>query len=170
MTFKTRRLEIRPLSDQDEDAVICLVTDDTVAQTYMLPELKNREAAAAFFQRLKKLSHTEGRYASGVYLGDDLIGILNETHVSDGCIELGYAYLPRYHNQGCATETLQGAIGYFFAQGFEEVVTGAFETNRASIRVMEKCGMRLLERQENIIYRGANHRCVYYAAAHETEQ
>ena len=45
---------------------------------------------------------------------------------------------------------------------FLEIITGAFEENTASIRVMEKCGMRKAAAEEDITYRGRNHHCVYY--------
>ncbi len=45
---------------------------------------------------------------------------------------------------------------------FTVVKTGAFTENIASIRVMEKCGMRRFDETEEIEYRGKNHTCVYY--------
>ena len=81
----------------------------------------------------------------------------------DDRIELGYAILPRFHNQGICTEAMRIAIGYCFAHGFREVVAGAFEENLASIRVMVKNGMGKLERYDKIDYRGKTYTCVYYA-------
>lgn len=49
-----------------------------------------------------------------------------------------------------------------FQMGYKQVITGAFEENIASRRVMEKCGMILTESEEKIEYRGKVHRCVYY--------
>lgn len=163
MYFKTKRLEVRSLSDADREAVIDLLTDDTVKQTYMVPDFRSREDAAKLFQRLRDLSLREGRYVAGIYLDGAFIGLLNETEVSGSSIELGYAILPRFHNHGYGTEALTGAIACLFEHGFDRVVAGAFEENRASIRIMVKSGMTKQEKQDEIEYRGKVHRCVYYS-------
>ena len=163
MQFKTQRLEVRHLSEEDRDAVIDLLTDDRVKEFYMVPDFSPREEAAKLFHRLKELSQQEERYVAGIYLDDSFIGILNETEIKDKSIELGYAILPRFHNCGYCTEALTAAIQYLFNRGFEEVAAGAFEGNEASFRVMVKSGMKKLQHQDEIEYRGAVHRCVYYA-------
>lgn len=163
MYIKTERLELKPISPESLDALVELLTDDVVKQTYMVPDFPNREEAEKLAERLTTLSEQEGCYVAGIYYGDSLIGILNETESVDDQIEVGYAILPRYHNQGYCTEALRGAIGYFFDQGINEVLAGAFAENTASIRVMIKSGMKKLDRRDEIEYRGRVHRCVYYS-------
>lgn len=163
MYFKTKRLEVKPISTGDREAMIDLLSDDLVKQTYMVPDFPSRKDAAKLFERLKALSLDESRYVAGIYLDQAFIGILNETEVSGSSIELGYAILPQFHNHGYGTEALAGAIAYLFAQGFEEIVAGAFEENPASIRIMVKNGMLKLDHQDEITYRGKVHRCVYYS-------
>ena len=163
MNFNTERLEIKPFSDEDREAVIDLVTDHFVKQTYMLPDFASREDAIPLFERLKGLSQGDDRLVSGIYLGGAFIGFMNEVEIKDKCIELGYAILPKYHNCGYCTEALTGAIPYLFQLGFDEVIAGAFEGNEASFRVMIKSGMEKLEHQDEIEYRGKVHRCVYYS-------
>lgn len=163
MYIKTKRLELKPISRDSLNALVELLTDDVVKQTYMVPDFPNRWEAEKLAQRLITLSEQEGRYVAGIYYRDSLIGILNETESTDDRIEVGYAILPRYHHQGFCTEALQGAIGYFFAQGINEVLAGAFAENTASIRVMIKSGMTKLDRRDEIEYRGRVHRCVYYS-------
>jgi len=160
--FQTDRLEVRPFMACDRDNVINLFMDPVVKQTYMLPDFSAREEAGKLFERLMDLSQKEGRYVAGICLEDQCIGILNETEVSGESIELGYAMLPEYHNCGYCTEALAGAIEWLLERGFRGVVTGAFEENLASTRVMEKCGMERLEKQDEIEYRGKVHSCVYY--------
>ena len=163
MRYITKRLEIGAISDADREAVIDLVTDDLVKQTYMLPDFASREDAIPLFERLKKLSLGNDRLVGGIYLNGAFIGFLNEVEIQDKRIELGYALLPKFHNRGYCTEALKGAIEHLFNQGFEEVVAGAFEGNDASFRVMIKSGMQKQEYQDEIEYRGKVHRCVYYA-------
>lgn len=154
---------LAPLSDRDVEQVISILTDDTVKKTYMLPDFPSRVEAEKLFFRLKELSRQEGRYVRGVYLGETLIGFLNDVEINGNSVELGWVIHPDYHNKGYATRAVKRAVEELFALGDAEVVAGAFAENPASIRVMEKCGMTLLDKTEEIEYRGVVHRCVYYA-------
>ncbi len=163
MHFKTARLEMKPISADDREAVLDLLTDSTVSKTYMLPEYQTREAAEPLFLRLVELSKDDSRYVAGVYLDGHFIGMMNETERKDTQIEMGYAFLPAYYNQGYATESFNGAIAYLFSHGFATVLAGAFSENAASMRVMEKCGMTRQDYTDTIDYRGITHTCIYYA-------
>ena len=163
MNFRTRRLSIQPIRPKDQEAVMDLLTNETVGKTYMLPQYQTREEAEPLFQRLMQLSQDTTRYVAGVYLEDRFIGLINETEIKEKQIEMGYAFLPEYYNRGYATESYLGAIKYLFHQGFETILAGAFSENPASLRVMEKCGMARLENTDEIEYRGVTHTCIYYA-------
>ena len=163
MQFDTRDLEVKPFSPEDREAIIDLLTDGEVAKTYMVPDFDSREAAGKLFDRLLTLSRQEGRYVAGIFLEGVCIGILNETEISGSTIELGYAIRSQFHNRGYGTQVLAGAIDYLLAHGFGEVLTGAFEENLPSIRIMVKCGMTKIPKQEEISYRGRTHHCVYYS-------
>lgn len=165
MKFRTERLEVRPMTLADREAILDLLTDETVGRTYMLPEYKSREAAEPLFHRLLELSNDGTRYVAGVYLNGIFIGMMNETEIKGRQIEMGYAFLPAFYNRGYATEALKGAIDYLLRSGFETVLTGAFSGNPASIRVMEKCGMKRADHTDEIEYRGVTHTCVYYAVS-----
>ena len=162
MHFKTERLEVRPMTPEDREDILDLLTDETVGKTYMLPEYKYREEAEPLFLRLVELSRDEKRYVAGVYLDGRFIGMMNETEIKDKQVEMGYAYLPAYYNRGYATEAFSGAIRYLLNHGFETVLAGAFSENPASLRVMEKCGMEKQDYTDEIDYRGVTHTCIYY--------
>jgi len=164
MEFQTNRLQIKPISLNDKASVLDLLTNEIAGKTYMLPAFKSREEAQPLFQRLVQLSQDESRFVAGVYLDGQLIGMMNDVERKDKQIEMGYVYLPAYYNRGYATEAFRGAINYLFAHGFETVVAGAFAANRASLRVMEKCGMVKQDYTDDIEYRGVTHTCIYYAA------
>ena len=165
MYFKTNRLEIRPISPADKEDVLDLVTSEIVGKTYMFPKYQSRTEAEPLFRRLVELSKDESRYVAGVYLNDRFIGMMNDVERKDGQVEMGYAYLPPYYNQGYATEAFRGAIDYLLEHGFETVVAGAFIENPASLRVMEKCGMTKQNYTDEIEYRGVTHTCIYYAVS-----
>ena len=162
MYVKTTQLELKPIDPRGQEHRVALLTDEQVKQTYMGPDFSCREEAEALARRLMALSEGQ-RLVAGIWLEEELVGILNETEVLGDRIELGYAILPQYHNRGIATEALRGAVEYCFAKGFREVTAGAFEENIPSIRVMEKCGMEKTGLTENIEYRGRTHLCVYYS-------
>lgn len=167
MRFNTTRLEIGPIGQADREAVLDLLTDKTVAKTYMLPDYQSRIEAEPLFQRLVLLSGDESRYVAGVYLDGTFIGMMNDVEIKGTQIEMGYAYLPAYYNRGYATEAFRGAISYLLDHGFTTVVAGAFSENPASLRVMEKCGMVKQDYTDEIEYRGNTHTCIYYAAQKE---
>ena len=156
------RLILGPLSDIDEDAMIRILTDDTVKKTYMVPDFTSQEQTQKLFLRLKELSRSQERFVRGIYVEEHLVGMINDVGIDGRRIELGYVIHPDHHNRGYCTEALKKAIEELFCEGFEEILAGAFAENAASIRVMEKAGMQRSERSEEIEYRGEVHRCVYY--------
>ena len=162
--IKTKRLTIMRMRECDMEAALDLLTNHIVKQTYMLPDFEKREDAIPLFRRILELSQGEKRYVRGIYLNDYLIGYSNEVEINDKSIELGYLIHPDYHGQGYMTEALTALIPDLFARGFDEVVCGAFEENPASLRVMAKAGMMLLEKSDELEYRGKTHRCIYYSA------
>ena len=163
MNFKTRRLEVRAMTQEDKEAILDLLTNEIVGKTYMLPAYQSRLEAEPLFRRLVELSGDESRYVAGVYLDDQFIGMMNDTEIKGKQVEMGYAYLPAFYNRGYATEAFQGAITHLFDHGFETVVAGAFSENAASLRVMEKCGMVRQDYTDEIEYRGVTYSCIYYA-------
>ena len=163
MRFTTERLEIKPISLEDKENVIDLLTDKIAGKTYMLPPFQSREEAIPLFERLVQLSNDESRFVAGVYLDGRFIGMMNDVEVKGKQIEMGYVYLPAYYNCGYATEAFRSAIGYLLDHGFDTVLAGAFQENPASLRVMQKCGMIKQDYTDEIEYRGVNHTCIYYA-------
>ena len=58
-------------------------------------------------------------------------------------IEVGYRFLKEHWGQGYATESARASIAYGFGEvGLERIVAVALESNVASRRVLEKCGLR----------------------------
>ena len=149
---------------QEEHCPVMLeiLTHPQVNKTYMLPDFEHREDAAPLFERLMKMSQESTKYVRAIDLDGDLIGFVNQVEVENSTIELGYVIHPDFHGRGCMTQALQLAFPELFCLGYEEVITGAFSTNTASIRVMEKCGMTKLSKTDEIEYRGITHTCVYY--------
>lgn len=164
MYVTTKRLELRPFRESDRDAGVRLLMDAQVKRTYMLPDFENAEKAETLFRRLVELSRQEDRCVAAISLDGELIGFLNDVEMVEDSVELGYVIHPDHWGRGYMTEALNAAIAELFRRGFRQVITGAFDSNRASLRVMEKCGMEKLDKTDSIDYRGKRHNCVYYAA------
>ena len=150
------------IQQKDESATLDILTNDTVKQTYMLPDFESGDAAVQLFRKLMLMSQNPDFYVRGIYKNETLIGMVNHTEMDSDSIELGYVLHPDYHNRGYMTQALQAAIQELFQLGYRTVITGAFETNLPSIRVMEKCGMKKTEKTDTVPYRGKTHLCVYY--------
>ena len=162
MRIKTDRLRLRPMEEQDMEQLLALLKNDVIKQTYMIPDFPSEEAAIRLAQRFIALSQGEEKLVVGIALEGRLIGFLNETEKTDGCIEVGYALHPDYSGRGYMTEAFAAVIHSLLESGVSCVTAGAFEENAASIRVMEKCGMKRSDRTETVAYRMKEHRCVYY--------
>ena len=167
--LKTARLVIKPFAAEDRERLSALLLNGDIKKTYMLPDFATPEQLEKMMDNFARLSHDEGRFLRGVYDADGLVGFVNDVEMvnryAGGYIELGYVIHPDCWGRGYATEMLGAVIGVMSREGFATVRTGAFSENPASMRVMEKCGMRRIALTEEIEYRGQNHHCIYYEIA-----
>nr|AMP50866.1 acetyltransf_3 [uncultured bacterium] len=162
-SIQTQRLTLKPYDASDLPALEALLTNADIKKTFMIPDFASPEKLRAMAEKLLEFSLSDAHFERGIYLGDTLIGFINDVEISGGDIELGYVIHPAWQGRGYATEALQAAISTLFHAGFTRVMTGAFEGNAASIRVMRKCGMVKLEKEDDIQYAGKTQHCVYYA-------
>ena len=160
--ISTPRLCLGPIGDNQEKAVMDLLTNQEIGRTYMVPDFTSREQVYRVYDAFRRLSRAEDRFVYGIYREETLVGLLNDVGMENGCIELGYVIHPDYKNRGYATEALAAAMNALFDMGFSRVRTGAFPENLPSIRVMEKCGMVRLKETETLEYRGKTYDCVLY--------
>jgi RimJ/RimL family protein N-acetyltransferase len=76
---------------------------------------------------------------------DSLVGMIELSHLSltDRCAELGYWIAPEFRGHGYATEASRAMCDVgFSALKLHRIEARAFARNRASIRVLEKAGLR----------------------------
>ncbi|MBP3452172.1 MAG: GNAT family N-acetyltransferase [Clostridia bacterium] len=163
-TIHTPRLTLRPLSPTDEDALLALLRHPAVGETYMVPDLSDPQTAQRLFQRIMTLSHDDTHFVRAIDLQGQLIGLINDTEIIGPTMELGWAIHPDHQGRGYCTEAVTTALQALFAQGYTEITAGAFPTNLASLRVMQKCSMTPLSKREAVVYRGRTHNCIFYAA------
>lgn len=67
-------------------------------------------------------------------------------------LELGYSIVPAYQGRGYATEMAQALISWGLTQaGIKRVIASCDNNNQASIRVLEKAGLKRLGEQQHKI-------------------
>lgn len=155
---------LRPILPEDRERMLDILTSEKVNKTYMLPDYECREDAVQIFHHLMEMcEECDVEYVRAIADEEGMVGFLNHQQINNFSIELGYVIHPDFHGKGYMTAALQLAIEELFDMGYHEVTAGAFSTNAASIRCMEKCGMEPMEKTEEIEYRGAKHTCVYYS-------
>jgi len=162
-----KQICLRSFLPEDQEQILDILTDDTVNKTYMLPAFTDRTDAVPLFERLIHLSNDKNRYVRCISTDGKAIGFINDVVSKNGKIELGYVIHPSEQRKGYMTAALKTAISELFAAKYETVICGAFEENAASIRVMEKSGMKRTPETEIIEYRNEAHTCVYYAITKE---
>ena len=132
-TIETKRLRIYPAAQEQMEAIIAAETDG---------ELKK-----AYTEMLEGcLRHPDQWQWYAMWM----IELRDRTHIGDMCFkgldancvaEIGYGILEEYQGQGYATEAVDATVAWALKQ--PEVVCVEAETepdNRASQRVLEKCG------------------------------
>lgn len=161
--IETKRLVLKGLTSDDEFDFIELSKDPLIKKTYMIYDFENHEHEVKYFNRIKDLTNLYNHYSYGIFLNNKVIGFINDVFIEEKVVEVGYFISPKEWNRGYATEALKAYIAMLFRIGFERIEAGFFEGNEGSKRVMEKSGMKLINKQEKIEYLGQSHNCIYYA-------
>lgn len=110
--------------------------DEAEALPLFVRELERDPASAEWGQHL--FIHTTDRAIAG---GAGWKGRPDPT----GTVEIGYGVVPSYQRQGYATEGVRALVVWAFAHPeVRRVIADCRQDNPASIRVLEKLGMRRL--------------------------
>ena len=94
----------------------------------------------------RQIAHHD-EHGFGMWTGEldgEPIGAAGLQHLEGGPeVEVGYRFLKEHWGRGYATESARASIAYGFDEvDLDRIVAVALETNVASRRVLEKCGMR----------------------------
>jgi len=147
MRLETERLELRSVTPADAALLQELYSNPEVRR-YLPPrphpmtldearELverrMEREAERGFAALLISLKNT------GEFVGSGGVQVVKDT--SD--VEIAYHFLPSAWGKGYATEAATAVLEFAFNKvGLEEIVGVAYSDNTASLKVLEKIGMR----------------------------
>lgn len=145
----TERLELRPFVDDDLDALFDMQSDEAMTR-YLYWGPRSREEVLVDLERIKQFTaiDDEGdaiRVAavlpgSGAVIGDIALWRTSRAHAQG---EIGYVIHPAHQRHGYATEACEALLRVGFeVSGLHRIVASADARNVASIRVMERLGMR----------------------------
>lgn len=155
-TLETERLILRPWSLDDIDALHQIWTDPQVRRYLWDDEVISSQRVAAAVEDGVAAANRNG---VGLWCvlpkpASALAGFCGFRYIDDASeIELLYGLLPDYWGQGLATEAARAALAYGFdAALFTRVYVRTDAPNRASVRVMERLGMKF-ERETRLAAR-----------------
>lgn len=149
----TERLRLRPIDEYDLDELVALDADSEVTR-YVSSE-SPPDAAKFRDEILPRWNATFASSPFGFFAAldrtkdEDFLGWfhLRPDGPDESVLDLGYRLKRSAWGKGLATEGARALVAWGFS--FPEItrITGhCLEANRASARVLEKCGMRLASR------------------------
>ena len=164
--LETDRLLIRKFTPVDLDKLIELRSDEEVIKYLGGKKFQNPEAIA---KRLKIYIDCYEKFGFGVsamiwketgeMFGWSGLQPLEET----GEIEVGYGMIKEFWGKGIGFECALAWLEYGFERaGLERIVAVASPENKASWRIMEKCGMKYEKTETHY-----GEECVFYAISRD---
>jgi RimJ/RimL family protein N-acetyltransferase len=141
LRLTTERLVLRPPTLDDLDAWHAIYLDAEEVW-FGAPRSSLDENRAKLERQIAH--HEEHGYGMWtVELTGEPIGAAGLQHLEGGPeVEVGYRFLKEHWGRGYATESALVSIAYGFEEvGLERIVAVALESNLASRRVLEKCGL-----------------------------
>ena len=144
MRLTTERLVLRPPTLDDLDAWQAIYVDAEEVW-YGEPRSSLDENRGKLERQIAHFAeHGFGMCAVDLAASGETIGAAGLQHLEGGPeVEVGYRFLNGHWGQGYATESARASVAYGFDEvGLERIVAVALESNVASRRVLEKCGLR----------------------------
>jgi ribosomal-protein-alanine N-acetyltransferase len=174
--IKTYRLTLKPLQVEHAEGLFPVWSDtDVVRFTYMrlVKDVKGCEQTIRNMLESGRRREDAGPYT--VFSGDTVIGLVGAVRTSweSGEHELYYHLGKPHWGNGYATEAARAVIGHVFSTPLVHRISAEVVTaNARSIRVLEKCPMKLEGRQRGKFFKDGIYRdlFLYSLLRYEWEQ
>lgn len=146
--LRTERLELRTVLDEDIDRILEYRNQPQVTRWLLRTEVD----PVSFRAEWRRAAEDPDDHSVAVTLDGVVIGTVS-LEVVDGMgqpgmpprteAQLGYVFDPAYGGHGYATEAVAATVAYAFdGLGVRRITAGCFADNLASVRILEKVGMR----------------------------
>lgn len=142
--IKTKHLGLRFIRKEDIDYLEELDKDPAVAKFFPEGTLNNEEIKA-FINRCLTTCENKNLPCFVIFKlkSDEFAGEGYFDQLKSGEIKVGYLFHKKYWNRGYATEVLQALLDWAKTHiDTDYIIAYADKKNLASLRVMEKCGMK----------------------------
>lgn len=135
MELRTERLLLRPLRDDDADAIVAALGDFEVTRYLTVVPFPYAQADARAWIGLQQPAVPGEAHFAIELPGQGMVGAIGIAK------ELGYWLDRRYHGRGIMTEAGAGVLDWHFSMLPDDVVhSGAHVGNAASLGVQHKLG------------------------------
>lgn len=146
MVLNAEELVIRSYDQKDSKKVYQVINDPYLYETTLqIPYPYPEDQVEAWLYMIQKNSEHQRGYEYGIFLKEQYIGhigLVNIDHISQSA-ELTYWIGSSYKGKGYATMAARAMIRFGFESlNLERIVGRAMSHNKASIRVLEKCGFK----------------------------
>jgi|ERR1043166_1908998 RimJ/RimL family protein N-acetyltransferase len=145
--LETERLVLRQLSSDDAPFIVELLNQPSFIRYIGDKEVRSTEDAIRYIETGPAASYE--RFGFGLYLVElkesgasiGMCGLIKRDTLPD--VDVGFAFLPDYWSQGLAFEAANAVMNYGReALGLRRIVAITSLDNTASIRLLEKIGLR----------------------------
>ncbi len=145
--IETARLILRPLCAADFEA-LCILDGDPAVRAYFPEGILNGTEVQKELDRYIDAWNANGfgLFAAIDKQSNQLIGRCGFAKLISGEVEFGYLFLQPYWNKGYATEASQALLAWAVQHLPVDYIVGFAPTHHtASLRVLEKCGMKFFK-------------------------
>jgi RimJ/RimL family protein N-acetyltransferase len=149
--IETERLLLREFTENDAQLLYQLNLDPDVIR-YTLDPILDVEHARRILRDIiipQYRLYNHGRWAAHLKLDGEFIGWCGLKFLEElNEVDLGYRFMKKYWGQGYATEAAHATLDYGFqVLKLKRIVGRALPGNIASMKVLEKCGMKYVGQQ-----------------------
>lgn len=141
----TERLALRALTVKDAAAFFALNSNPQVMRFTGEPPLTSLEEAREAIARYPDFETVGyGRWGCVLKSEQRVIGFCGLKYLAElDAVDVGYRFLPEYWGRGLATEACRASLQFGFdVLRLDRIIGLVLPDNAASIRVLEKVGMR----------------------------
>ncbi len=146
--LETERLVLRPLSTDEVDSLHRISNEPNVRLYLWDNELVSEATIKSFIAQSDRMFSKEKLGLLGIRMRgrEDLLGFCGFVRLGGmEEPELWYELTQKAWGRGIATEAARACVRYAFEEvGMERVIAGADAPNTASLRVIEKLGMKYI--------------------------